>query len=238
MSDRWSPIPPRRRSRSFPACPTNGIPCWSSWKPGASPTNMRSASGFPTPKTTWVRPSATLEQLELVLVLPAAAAAGGLDDDVEREVHRLDPARGAREGQLEVHVPAPVSAAVQERDPDRVPVAFAEQPEVGDVPEAVVELPFTAGEETGEALAATRGLGAPVALRAHRHLPARALGAPEHEHVRPVVDDDHRPGCPEAAPPDVLDDDHLSRRPRPHRGGRYRAARRCAVRARPLVSIC
>src|SRR5262249_38828774 len=30
-------------------------PCLSSWKPGASPTNMRSAVGEPDPNTTWVR---------------------------------------------------------------------------------------------------------------------------------------------------------------------------------------
>ena len=32
------------------------MPCWSSWNPGASPTNIRSASGSPLPTTTWVRP--------------------------------------------------------------------------------------------------------------------------------------------------------------------------------------
>src|SRR5918994_4507676 len=34
------------------------MPCWSSWNPGASPTNISSASGLPEPKTTCVRPSA------------------------------------------------------------------------------------------------------------------------------------------------------------------------------------
>ena len=43
------------RSSSFPAWPTNGTPCLSSWNPGASPTNIRSASGSPVPTTTWVR---------------------------------------------------------------------------------------------------------------------------------------------------------------------------------------
>src|SRR5205085_3917275 len=42
-------------SSSLPAWPTNGTPCWSSWKPGASPTKSRSASGWPTPKTVCVR---------------------------------------------------------------------------------------------------------------------------------------------------------------------------------------
>src|SRR5712691_8106102 len=35
------------------------MPCWSSWNPGASPTNIRSASGAPEPHTTWVRPCAS-----------------------------------------------------------------------------------------------------------------------------------------------------------------------------------
>src|SRR5438105_3577385 len=41
---------------SCPAAPTNGTPCLSSWKPGASPTNISSAAGLPEPKTTCVRP--------------------------------------------------------------------------------------------------------------------------------------------------------------------------------------
>src|SRR5262245_45785701 len=52
-------MPPSNRSRSLPAWPTNGSPCLSSWKPGASPTNMRSAFGSPTPNTTCVRVSAS-----------------------------------------------------------------------------------------------------------------------------------------------------------------------------------
>ena len=52
-SARERPIPPRSWSSSLPAWPTNGKPCLSSWKPGASPTNIRSASGLPS-KTTCV----------------------------------------------------------------------------------------------------------------------------------------------------------------------------------------
>src|SRR2546430_1697602 len=51
-------IPASSLSSSLPAWPTNGIPCLSSWKPGASPTNIRSACGSPTPNTTCVRPCA------------------------------------------------------------------------------------------------------------------------------------------------------------------------------------
>src|SRR5947209_7727718 len=49
-------MPSRSFDSSWPAAPTNGTPCLSSWKPGASPTNIRSASGAPAPKTTCVRP--------------------------------------------------------------------------------------------------------------------------------------------------------------------------------------
>src|SRR5438128_5356841 len=49
-------MPASSCSRSFPAAPTNGTPCLSSWKPGASPTNIRSAFGLPDPNTTCVRP--------------------------------------------------------------------------------------------------------------------------------------------------------------------------------------
>ena len=52
---RSSPISPSMRVNSCPAAPTNGSPCLSSWKPGPSPMNIRSASGSPTPKTTCVR---------------------------------------------------------------------------------------------------------------------------------------------------------------------------------------
>src|SRR6266542_2070047 len=61
---RLRPIPARSLSSSFPAWPTNGMPCLSSWKPGASPTNIRSAFGSPTPKTTCVRPSARRHRVQ------------------------------------------------------------------------------------------------------------------------------------------------------------------------------
>src|ERR671937_1521821 len=59
-----SPIPASSWSSSLPAAPTNGTPCLSSWKPGASPTNIRSASGSPEPKTTWVRPCASAQRVQ------------------------------------------------------------------------------------------------------------------------------------------------------------------------------
>src|SRR6185295_4263012 len=66
ISARDNPADCRRSFRSFPAAPTNGSPCWSSWKPGASPTNMTVACGFPTPNTTWLRPSlASLQRWQL-----------------------------------------------------------------------------------------------------------------------------------------------------------------------------
>src|SRR5437879_10138700 len=42
-------------SSSLPAAPTNGSPCRSSLKPGASPTIIRSAGQGPTPGTACVR---------------------------------------------------------------------------------------------------------------------------------------------------------------------------------------
>ena len=41
---RSSPISPSIRFSSWPAAPTNGSPCLSSWNPGPSPMNIRSAS--------------------------------------------------------------------------------------------------------------------------------------------------------------------------------------------------
>src|SRR5437763_12019643 len=67
---RLRPIPASSLSSSFPAWPTNGTPCLSSWNPGASPTNSRSACGWPEPKTTCVRPSESRH-----LVQPATESA-------------------------------------------------------------------------------------------------------------------------------------------------------------------
>src|SRR3954470_3618090 len=59
------PIPASSFSSSFPAWPTNGRPCLSSWNPGASPTNIRSARGLPAPNTTCVRPCARRQRVQL-----------------------------------------------------------------------------------------------------------------------------------------------------------------------------
>src|SRR6266581_3128976 len=60
---------------SFPAAPTNGTPCLSSWKPGASPTNIRSAVGEPEPKTTWVRPFASAHFVQTATSTTATSSA-------------------------------------------------------------------------------------------------------------------------------------------------------------------
>src|SRR5438094_5235355 len=62
--ERSRPIPASSLSSSLPAWPTKGTPCLSSWKPGASPTNIRSASGLPLPKTTCVRPSCRRQRVQ------------------------------------------------------------------------------------------------------------------------------------------------------------------------------
>ena len=47
---------------SWPARPTNASPCSSSSAPGASPTNISSASGLPWPKTIVLRPPASRQR--------------------------------------------------------------------------------------------------------------------------------------------------------------------------------
>src|SRR5438552_17711690 len=50
---RSRPIPARSSSRNWPAAPTNGLPCTSSWYPGASPKKNRPDSPVPSPGTAW-----------------------------------------------------------------------------------------------------------------------------------------------------------------------------------------
>ena len=88
------PMPSMRRVSSWPARPTNGMPWRSSSAPGPSPTKTRSACGAPTPKTTWVRVSASGH-----LVQPAASAASSAEraprsDRVERR-HGCSSSPGA-----------------------------------------------------------------------------------------------------------------------------------------------
>ena len=60
-SSRRRSIEPSISVSSCPAAPTNGRPCWSSWKPGPSPMNMISAVGLPSPGTPTVRVSHSLQ---------------------------------------------------------------------------------------------------------------------------------------------------------------------------------
>src|SRR4051794_38290938 len=53
------PISPSSVSSNWPAWPTNGLPWRSSFLPGASPTNISSASALPIPKTRFVRLAAS-----------------------------------------------------------------------------------------------------------------------------------------------------------------------------------
>src|SRR6516164_5315514 len=72
------PIPASSFVSSLPAAPTNGIPCLSSWKPGASPTNIRSALEEPTPKTTCVRDSASAHDVQPATTSPYARRASSV----------------------------------------------------------------------------------------------------------------------------------------------------------------
>src|SRR6478672_1092825 len=69
-------------SSSLPAAPTNGTPCLSSWKPGASPTNIRSESGFPEPNTTCVRPPASAHLVQPATTSPKARSSSTLVSSV------------------------------------------------------------------------------------------------------------------------------------------------------------
>src|SRR3954447_16967717 len=73
-SPRVRPIPASSLSSSFPAWPTNGTPCLSSWKPGASPTNIRSACGLPAPNTTCVRPCASPQRVQTAVAAPSSSS--------------------------------------------------------------------------------------------------------------------------------------------------------------------
>ena len=76
-----------------------GTPCLSSWKPGASPTNIRSASGSPEPKTTCVRPSASRQRVQAETPARTRRAAGsaargpGREPPPGRSVRPLPDAR-------------------------------------------------------------------------------------------------------------------------------------------------
>src|SRR5690242_16357700 len=50
------------------------MPCLSSWKPGASPTNIRSARGLPAPKTTCVLPCASRQRVQPAVSAPYASS--------------------------------------------------------------------------------------------------------------------------------------------------------------------
>ena len=114
-----SPIPASSVSSSFPACPTNGTPCWSSWNPGASPTNIRSAFGSPEPKTTCVRPCrerATRAARGLLRVRSSAAARSTAS--IGRSVYGARMRRAAdSEGSVAAAAGAAAAAATAARGP-------------------------------------------------------------------------------------------------------------------------
>src|ERR1700691_1505733 len=67
-----------RRSRSLPERPTKGLAARSSSRPGPSPTRSRSAVGEPTPKTTWVRPFAKGQSVQVDAVTRSRSSASTL----------------------------------------------------------------------------------------------------------------------------------------------------------------
>src|SRR5262249_43545317 len=84
------------------------------------------------------------------------------------------------------------------------------EPEAGDVPDAVLQLPLAREEEPGEPLAAAHRR---VVAKTNRHFAPSPDRAPEDEEIGPVVDHDYGPGGPETPAPDVLHDDHLAAGP-------------------------
>src|SRR5689334_17046460 len=100
-----------------PALPTNGSPCASSSAPGASPTNIRSASGLPTPKTVWVREFARCGHLthaqtrSLMLARVLALSWEGCARGANAGKGRLSRAGGESSATIGLLDPAPVSAA-------------------------------------------------------------------------------------------------------------------------------
>src|SRR5579872_3265171 len=71
----------RSVSSSFPAGPTNGSPCRSSLKPGASPTIITSAGHGPTPGTACVRVACSAQLLHPRMVSWSSRSSGGALSD-------------------------------------------------------------------------------------------------------------------------------------------------------------
>src|SRR5207245_3412306 len=170
-SARASPIPSSSRSSSLPAWPTNGSPCLSSWKPGASPTSIRSASGWPFPKTTCVRPSASRQRVQTeasrassasvvwlrsvaAATAPAAAAAPG--STAEARLHGGAVSREHRELLRHLDRPAVGAARALAGSDELLEVGFALHADVlvdrhrhgslGTRPDARQALPVTMSE--------------------------------------------------------------------------------------------
>src|SRR5262245_38398445 len=96
-SSRCIPMPLSSFASSCPAAPTNGTPCLSSWKPGASPTNMRSAVAEPEPKTTCVRPFARAQRVQPATASPyAARLSSAVSDSVAATASVSTAAEGRR----------------------------------------------------------------------------------------------------------------------------------------------
>src|SRR5262245_444314 len=81
---------------SWPARPTKGMPWTSSSAPGASPTNIRSASGFPTPNTIWRRPCVcSLQRVQSPISVRTAIRASAELAKKRAEVPGLEPSPSA-----------------------------------------------------------------------------------------------------------------------------------------------
>ena len=76
-----------------PGRPTKGRPCSSSWRPGASPTNMRSASAWPAPNTTlWRVAASSGQRVQPRAWRRTALSASRRSSGVRRHSHRCQTA--------------------------------------------------------------------------------------------------------------------------------------------------
>lgn len=148
--------------------------------------------------------------LELVSILPPPRQIG-LRDDVEHEVHRLEPERIPSHRTLQVDVPTEVRPIGEPRHPRRVPSMRAEDPEARDVPRVVAEQPVTVVEirdRPGVNVGRVESMG-----RGDRHLATRALRNPEQRPLLGVLHDPQRAGRPKSPVPDLLMNDNFSSAP-------------------------
>lgn len=172
--------------------------------------------------------------LELLAILPPPSQIG-LRDDVEHEVHRLEPKRDPSHRTLHVDVPTEVRPIGEPRHPRRVPSTRAKDPEARHVPRVIPEQPVALMEvldRAGVNVGGVESMG-----RSDRYLATCAPRNPEQRPIFGVLHDSEGAGSPKPPVPDLLMDDYFSFAPHadivpqsPHR------ARSRGLRTRRIVN--